>query len=97
MKTINRIDPISVGKIAGLIQAIFGFIFGAIISLFSTLFAFIPQSTSSMPILGIGFGVAAIIFLPIFYGAIGFIFGIISAALYNFIAKKVGGIKIDIT
>ena len=41
-------------------------------------------------------GVAALIFLPIMYGVIGFIAGAIGAALYNLIAGIVGGIEIEV-
>ena len=39
-----------------------------------------------------GFG----IFMPVFYGAFGFIFGIISAAIYNLIARWIGGIEVEV-
>jgi hypothetical protein len=39
---------------------------------------------------------AAIIIFPIIYGVIGFIFTIIAAALYNVIAPKIGGIKVEL-
>ena len=41
-------------------------------------------------------GVAALIFLPIMYGIIGFIAGAIGAALYNLVAGIVGGIEIEV-
>ena len=39
-----------------------------------------------------GFG----IFMPVFYGVFGFIFGVISAAIYNLIARWIGGIEVDV-
>jgi hypothetical protein len=39
-----------------------------------------------------GFG----IFMPVFYGVFGFIFGIISAAIYNLIARWLGGIEVEV-
>ncbi len=41
-------------------------------------------------------GLAAIILIPIFYGVLGFIGGIIGSAFYNLIAKFVGGLKFDV-
>jgi hypothetical protein len=39
-----------------------------------------------------GFG----IFMPVFYGIFGFIFGVISAAIYNLIARWIGGIEVEV-
>jgi hypothetical protein len=36
------------------------------------------------------------IFMPIFYAVFGFIFGIISAAIYNLVARWVGGIEVEV-
>ena len=44
---------------------------------------------------GIGGGLIGIVVLPIFYGIVGLIFGLISAALYNVVARLVGGIRIE--
>ncbi len=35
------------------------------------------------------------IFLPLIYGAMGFVFGSLMAFIYNFAAKYVGGIEIE--
>ena len=39
-----------------------------------------------------GFG----IFMPVFYGIFGFVFGIISAAIYNLIARWIGGVEVEV-
>jgi hypothetical protein len=39
-----------------------------------------------------GFGV----FIPIIYGVMGFVFGIITAAIYNVIAGWIGGIEVEV-
>jgi hypothetical protein len=41
-------------------------------------------------------GIAALIFLPIMYGVIGFIAGAIGGAMYNLVAGVVGGIEIEV-
>lgn len=91
MKEIKRMDVLSVGKIYAITMAIIGFIGGIIIALVGS------AATFGRPgMLGAGFGVASIIIFPILYGILGFIIGIIGAAIYNLVAGWVGGIKIDL-
>jgi len=73
----------------GALYAIMGLIGGAILSLISLTVA-ASGETSGL------FGLGSIIILPILYGVMGLIFGYITALLYNFIAKKVGGIEFEI-
>jgi hypothetical protein len=91
---INRIAPLSVAKIAGTLYAIMGLIFGCIVSLIALAGGFASQ-TSRAAGLGAMVGVGAIIILPIFYGALGFIVTLIGTALYNVVAGLVGGIEMD--
>lgn len=39
-----------------------------------------------------GFG----IMMPVMYGVFGFIFGVISAAVYNLIARWIGGFEVEV-
>jgi hypothetical protein len=41
-------------------------------------------------------GTVLAIFLPVLYGAVGFIFGVIFAALYNLVAKLTGGLEFEV-
>lgn len=45
---------------------------------------------------GLFFGVGAVIFLPLFYGVLGFVAGLISAFAYNVIAGAFGGLELEI-
>ena len=42
-----------------------------------------------------GWLVWAIIFLPIFYGILGFVAGGTTAWIYNLVAKYIGGLELD--
>ena len=44
----------------------------------------------------IALGIGVMIGLPIFYGILGFVMGMISALVYNVLAGIVGGIKFDL-
>ena len=94
---IKRIDPVSCAKISGALYAIMGLIIGAFFALFSLFGA--GWGRPGIPIgggaFGMMFGVGAVIVLPIVYGVIGFIATLIAAAVYNVLAKAVGGIVIE--
>jgi hypothetical protein len=92
---IKRFDPLSCAKIAGVLYAIFGLFFGAIVSLISVLGGLASAKPPGFAF-GALFGVGAIILLPVIYGGMGFVFALLSALLYNGIAHLVGGIRMDV-
>jgi hypothetical protein len=73
-----------------------GFIFGAIITLFSLIGAGISGATLPGGA-GVFFGTFSIIVFPICYGLFGAIFAALSAAVYNLAAGWVGGLEIDLS
>jgi hypothetical protein len=97
---IRRVGVLSVAKVAGVLYAALGLIIGTIFALFAVLGSAALQSAAAeeeIPaIFGALFGVGAIIFFPILYGILGFVFIGILAALYNFVAGLVGGVVIDV-
>jgi hypothetical protein len=94
---IRRVDPLSAGKIAGLLYAMIGLLFGAVFSVIGMAGAtFASEAGHSAPFLGALFGVGAIIVLPIFYGVLGFIAFAIGAVLYNVLAGVVGGLRVEV-
>lgn len=93
MVELKHIDPLSLGKVQGLMMAVFGLIIGILVALLGGFAALVP-GVSPQAVLGLG--VFSIIVFPILYGIVGLISGIIAAFIYNFIAKKVGGVKITL-
>ena len=92
---LKRIGPLSVAKMAATIYAIFGLAVGAVFSMFSMVgLAAGPSETPAA--IGMLFGVGAVIWLPLFYGAAGFVVALIGAALYNVFANLVGGIELQL-
>ena len=92
---IKRIVPMSVAKIAGVIYAVIGLLFGAFMSLFAIGGAmFMPEGQGGM--FGALFGAAAIVVLPIFYGVLGFVATFIGALIFNVAAGVTGGIEIEV-
>ena len=85
-------DVVSVGKIVGAIYAVMGFLMGLFMAAGMSAASSIPGASSAM---FVGFGVASIIIMPIVFGIMGFIGGVICAFIYNIIAGKVGGIVVN--
>lgn len=93
--TLKRIGILSMGKVMGCLYAILGLLVGAFLSLISLAgFAAQGPDGAGAPVL---VSIGAIFFLPIIYGAMGFLGGILMAALYNFIASFAGGVQFELT
>ena len=91
--TIKRLDVMSCGVMLGVLYAILGLFVGGIFSLLA-LGGVAAGGGDVMA--GLITGVGAVIALPLMYGIMGFVGGIIFALLYNLCASLVGGIKFDL-
>ena len=87
MKELKRIGPLSLGKIFGMVGAVFGVIVGLVLALFS--------GALGEPFLGDNWFVQVIL-VTIFYAIVSFVGGVIYAALYNLVAGWVGGVRIEL-
>ena len=90
--TLTRIEPMSAAIFSGTLYAIIGLIIGGLMTLFTILGVAVGGQDGLQPMM---VGIGAVILLPVFYGIAGFIGGIVMAALYNFVASLVGGIRVD--
>jgi hypothetical protein len=94
---LKAIGPVSSAKVLALFYAAIGLIAGVIVAIVAAAGAAMgngPEHVS--PLLGGVFGVSAIVLLPPVYGAFGAIGGLIFSALYNVIARLVGGIQVTL-
>ncbi|MGZ4985098.1 MAG: DUF3566 domain-containing protein [Chthoniobacterales bacterium] len=86
----------------GILYACMGLIFLPFFALFGALGAFAQHAQQAQGVGGppavlmaglmFGFG----IFMPVMYGVMGFIFGILMAAVYNLVARWIGGIEVEV-
>jgi len=101
-RRIKRVAPLQAGKMLGVLYACMGLIFLPFSAL-AALAGVFPQqtqqaqATSGAPMaiaagMMIGFGVL----MPVIYGVMGFVFGVIGAAIYNLIAGWIGGIEVEV-
>jgi len=92
---LKRVGPMSMAKVSGTLYIVIGLFIGAIFSSISILG--LATATQDGPgRLGMMFGAGAILWAPIFYGLLGFVGGLIMAALYNVMAKLVGGVQLEL-
>jgi hypothetical protein len=84
-KQIIRISVLQSSKIMTALYVLMGFIYTLI----------------GIPMLIFGNGQLRIIgliylFMPVFMGILGFVFFVIFAAIYNFLAKRLGGFEVEV-
>jgi hypothetical protein len=94
---LRRVGILSLGKFMGCLSALMGLLIGAVVSLVALLGGFAAQDQEPpVRIWFLAMGVASIIGLPLFYGLLGFVGGIIYGAIFNMVASLVGGIEIEL-
>jgi hypothetical protein len=97
LKTISSVPVIPFALMLGVISAVMGLIVGIIYALlFGTLMSAVPFSSEYFDFgwLQVLFSVGAIVIMPILGFVGGFIQGVIYAAVYNFLAPRIGGIQL---
>ena len=93
---VRGIGVLSLAKILGVLYAVFGLIAGFFLTTVSLAgLAFTEQSGMEGLLAGL-FGIGTVIILPTFYGATGFVAGLITAGLFNFVAPMVGGLELQL-
>lgn len=95
---LKTIGPMSCGKTLGVLYAMIGLVFGGLVSLFSVLGSAIGMAQGQQGAgFGALFGIGAVILMPLLYGCLGFVGGILGAFLYNVTARFSGGIELDLS
>jgi hypothetical protein len=100
-KTIKSISPVPFGLMMGAISGVIAFIVAILFALFYLPVITSVQSYNPVPTTGIdlsGFlaaiGILMVIIVPIIGFIAGFIQGLLYAVIYNFLAPRIGGIKL---
>jgi hypothetical protein len=94
---IRSVGVLSCAKVMGAMYVFVGLIVGGIFAMLSILggLAAGPRGNQGEPF-ALLFGVGAVIILPLVYGGMGFIGGIIMGAIYNLVAGTIGGLEIQL-
>jgi hypothetical protein len=93
MHTVQSVGVLSVAKIMGAIYGVLGLLVIPIFLLVGLAGTMIPNQNANNP-LGLAGGLRRGLLAPFFYAAMGFVFGALSAFLYNVMAKWIGGIEV---
>lgn len=99
LQSVSRIGVLSLAKVLAVTYAFLGLFFGGLLTLFSVMGAAVGRAAGgdSGGFATMLFGVGAVVILPIVYGCLGFIGGLITAPVYNLVAKVVGGIELELS
>ena len=95
---IRKVGIGSVVKVFGVLYGLLGFVIGACVALFALVgFGAAAAGGEDVPgWLGSLFGIGAVLILPIVYGIMGAVGGVLMAALYNLVANITGGLEIEV-
>jgi hypothetical protein len=96
LKTLKKIDPMSAARLAAVAGFIWGLAVGVLVFIGTDVAQYMGRMYMGYQAMLPVTGVAMIVALPIAYCITGFIGAYICALLYNFVAGKFGGIKIDL-
>ena len=92
-RTLKSVAPLSAGKVLALVYFAFGLLFIPFFLLMVAMSANLPAAQRGIfAVVGTGFA----IFIPLCYAAMGFLGGVIGAAIYNLVAKMIGGIEVEV-
>ena len=96
MYTLRSVDVLSCAKIMAAVHGCMSLVFIPFLLLFG-LASLVGRGSDSFA--GVGAIVLALVFmivLPLFYAAMGFLFGALGAWLYNLAARHIGGIRFEV-
>lgn len=98
MVIVKKIGALSLAKLQAIIMAVFGLFLGILYALMGpTIIQASLAGGQAIPEVGkFIFGPWAILILPVIYGIMGFIVGLVFAGVYNLVARIFGGLKIEL-
>ncbi|WP_457613164.1 hypothetical protein [Methanocaldococcus sp.] len=105
MKEIKRINTISLALVSGMVHSIIVAIFGFIMLIIPAVASMISLAAVHSEMAGlfaymVGYGLVMGIFIwviaVIISFAAGFVFGGLFGIIYNFVASRIGGVKVEL-
>ena len=95
--TLNRVDPVSAGKVFGCLYAFLGIFGGMFIGGMMLLEAGVNRGGNGPgESFGLILGAMMLVLVPIGYGLMGFIIGLLMSLVYNLVAGYFGGLVLEV-
>jgi hypothetical protein len=94
---LKRIEPLQAGKILAAFYGLLSLVFVPFMMFFMAVGSLASRhqgNAAPLPLM-FGLGVGFMIFLPVLYAVMGFVFGVLGAWLYNLLAKLLGGLALE--
>ena len=95
-KLLSYVAPVRAGLVLAIMYALFGVIVGLMFVPFIIFGAVLDKTGNAPPVPAAVMGLFAAVFVPIMYAILGFIGGVIAAAVYNLVAKWTGGFEFEV-
>ncbi len=92
MAKINSIDVLALAKFQAILFAFVGLAAGVIYSFGGLIFDLVTTGSLN---LGTALAFLALIGMPLIFAVAGAVLGVFEAVLFNILARKFGGVKID--
>ena len=93
MPTLKSISPLSLAKLQAVLLNPVGLLSGVVYAFGGTIYDFTTTGTLNY---GTALAYLALIGHPIIFAVIGFLLGLLEAIIYNWLAKKFGGVDVDL-
>ncbi|SRR5579872_4676386 len=93
MHVLKSVGVMSVAKMMGILYGCLGLIFIPFFLIFAMAGTLAGQK--EVPFAGV-IGIVLAVAMPVLYGVMGFVTGAIGAALYNLLAKWLGGFELEL-
>ena len=91
--TFLRIDPVSAGKVFGVLHLVYGVFIGFI---YATMGLAMVASGGNNAGLGLAIASGSLTILPLILGVFGFLAGMVLALFYNLAASYIGGLVVEV-
>ena len=97
MHRIQRIGPLSLAKIQGVMFLVIGLIFGVLYGVIMGIAGVVTMSAGEEEgAMFLILGAVSVFGFPIFYAVMGFLMGALMAWAYNLAARYIGGLEVEL-